>query len=257
MYEKFAALKRWKFEILSIDASMEVNGQSGYHAASALISGRNVFGTLRHEVGTHRVQRIPLTESKGRVHTSAMMVTLMPEAQDVDIKIHDRDLKIDTYRSSGNGGQSVNTTDSAVRITHLPTGVVIAMQDERSQVQNKAKALRVLRSRLYEMQRAKLESARLSLRRDQMGSGERSDRIRTYNFPQGRVTDHRVNVNMFDVPAMLRGELLDDFITAMTRHEKSQRLMDMLYGLERDDASGADITTQRSAAGTRQQSASA
>ncbi|EFA83110.1 peptide chain release factor 1 [Heterostelium album PN500] len=208
MYEGYAATKGWRFE--SLDISYTDVG--GCREASAAISGKGVFGFLKNESGVHRVQRIPDTETQGRIHTSTTTVAIMPEPKEVDIKINDRDLKIDVFRSSGNGGQSVNTTDSAVRIVHLPTGITVSMQDERSQLQNKSKAMKVLRARLYEMERVRLQTERSAERNSQIGGATRSERIRTYNFPQDRVTDHRVNITTNDIDAIMTGETLGDFI---------------------------------------------
>ncbi|RKX93798.1 MAG: peptide chain release factor 1 [Spirochaetes bacterium] len=203
MYTKFAEQNKWKIEIM--DAN-EI-GIGGFKEISFSISGKNVYGNLRYESGVHRVQRVPTTESGGRVHTSAVTVAVLPEAEETDIDIKNEDLKIDVFRSSGPGGQSVNTTDSAVRITHLPTGVVVTCQDEKSQIKNKAKALRVLRARLYEAEEAKKQSERAENRKNQVGSGDRSERIRTYNFPQNRVTDHRINLTLYKLEYVMQGDL--------------------------------------------------
>src|ERR1700675_956385 len=210
MYERFAAGRGWKTEILS--ASEGTKG--GYKEIIAEISGRDVFARLKFESGVHRVQRVPDTEGSGRIHTSAATVAVLPEAEEVDIKIDEKDLRIDVFRSSGPGGQSVNTTDSAVRIVHLPTGLIVSQQDEKSQHKNKAKALKVLRSRLYEMEREKLANARASARKEMVGSGDRSERIRTYNFPQSRVTDHRINLTTYNIDTVMNGEL-DEFTDAL------------------------------------------
>ncbi|WP_342643595.1 peptide chain release factor 1 [Rhodoligotrophos ferricapiens] len=212
MYQRYAALKGWTVEILS--ASEAELG--GYKEIIATISGRGVFAELKFESGVHRVQRIPETESQGRIHTSAATVAVLPEAEEVDIDIDEKDLRIDVYRSSGPGGQSVNTTDSAVRITHLPTGLVVTQQDEKSQHKNKAKALKVLRARLYEMEREKRDAERSAARKGQVGSGDRSERIRTYNFPQGRVTDHRINLTLYKLDQVIRGEALGELVQALT-----------------------------------------
>ncbi len=203
MYSKFAEQNKWKIEIM--DAN-EI-GIGGFKEISFSIAGKNVYGNLRYESGVHRVQRVPTTESGGRVHTSAVTVAVLPEAEETDIDIKNEDLKIDVFRSSGPGGQSVNTTDSAVRITHLPTGVVVTCQDEKSQIKNKAKALRVLRARLYEAEEAKKQSERAENRKSQVGSGDRSERIRTYNFPQNRVTDHRINLTLYRLEYIMQGDL--------------------------------------------------
>src|ERR1043165_331542 len=216
MYQRFAELQGWKFELISASAS-EVGG---YKEAIASISGAGVFAKLKFESGVHRVQRVPATESGGRIHTSAATVAVLPEAEDVDVQIDDKDLRIDVYRSSGPGGQSVNTTDSAVRITHLPTGLVVIQQDEKSQHKNKARALKVLRARLYELERTRKDAARAADRRAQVGSGDRSERIRTYNFPQGRVTDHRVNLTLYKIEEVLDGTALDEIIDVLvTEHQ--------------------------------------
>lgn len=220
MYARYAELKNWKFEILSISDT----GIGGYKEASALIKGRDVFSKLKFESGVHRVQRIPETESSGRIHTSAATVAVLPEAEEVDIKIDEKDLRIDTYRASGAGGQHVNTTESAVRITHIPTGIVVALQDEKSQHKNKAKAMKILRSRVYELERHKKEAARALVRKGQVGSGDRSERIRTYNFPQGRVSDHRVNLTLYKIEEIVKNGQLDEFIEALISDDEAQKL---------------------------------
>lgn len=220
MYQRYAALKGWKFEILSIS---EI-GIGGYKDATALIKGYGVFSRLKFESGVHRVQRVPQTESSGRIHTSAATVAVLPEAEEVDIKIEEKDLRIDTYRASGAGGQHVNTTDSAVRITHIPTGVVVAIQDEKSQHKNKAKALKILRSRIYEEERRAKEIERASSRKEQIGSGDRSERIRTYNFPQGRISDHRINLTLYKIEEVLKEGKLDEFIDALIADDEAKRL---------------------------------
>ncbi len=219
MYQKYAEKRKWKFEILSISDT----GLGGYKDASASISGRGVFARLKFESGVHRVQRVPETESQGRVHTSAATVAVLPEAEDIDIKIEEKDLRIDVFRSSGPGGQSVNTTDSAVRIVHIPTGVTVSMQDEKSQIKNREKAMKVLRSRLYDAQREKAEKERAANRKEQVGSGDRSERIRTYNFPQSRVTDHRINLTSYRIEDIMLGEL-DEFIDALTADDQARKL---------------------------------
>jgi peptide chain release factor 1 len=220
MYQRYAALRGWRFEILDLSET----GLGGFKEASALISGRDVFARLKFESGVHRVQRVPETEASGRIHTSAATVAVLPEAEEVDVRIDEKDLRIDVFRASGPGGQSVNTTDSAVRITHLPTGLVVIQQDEKSQHKNKARALKVLRSRLYEMERQARDSARAAQRRSQVGSGDRSERIRTYNFPQGRVTDHRINLTLYKIDRVLSGEALDEIIDATLAEDQAARL---------------------------------
>jgi len=219
MYQRYAEKKKWKFEILAIADT----GLGGYKEASAIIAGRGVFARLKFESGGHRVQRVPETESAGRVHTSAATVAVLPEAEEVDIKIEEKDLRIDVFRSSGPGGQSVNTTDSAVRITHIPTGVVVSMQDEKSQIKNREKAMKVLRSRIYEAERSRLEKERALERKEQVGSGDRSERIRTYNFPQSRITDHRINLTSYRIDEVMMGEL-DEFVNALIADDQVRKL---------------------------------
>ena len=197
------------------------------------ISGKEVFGNLKFESGTHRVQRVPLTESGGRVHTSAATVAVLPEANDVDVELQEKDLRVDIFRSSGPGGQSVNTTDSAVRITHIPTGVVAQCQDEKSQHKNRAKALKVLRSRIFEIETKKKEDERALERKSQVGSGDRSERIRTYNFPQGRVTDHRISLTLYKLDQILNGEFLDEIITGLITESNMKKLAEWLWQLFR------------------------
>jgi len=220
MYQRYATVHGWRWETMEVSET----GIGGFKEAIALVSGKDVFARLKFESGVHRVQRVPATEASGRIHTSAATVAVLPEAEEVDVQIDDKDLRIDVFRSSGPGGQSVNTTDSAVRITHLPTGLVVIQQDEKSQHKNKAKALKVLRSRLYEAQRQALEDARSADRRSQVGSGDRSERIRTYNFPQGRVTDHRINVTLYKIDKVLAGEALDELIEALIADDQAARL---------------------------------
>jgi peptide chain release factor 1 len=220
MYQRYAGLRGWRFEILDLSET----GLGGFKEASASITGRNVFARLKFESGVHRVQRVPETEAGGRIHTSAATVAVLPEAEEVDVRIDDKELRIDVFRASGPGGQSVNTTDSAVRITHLPTGLVVIQQDEKSQHKNKARALKVLRSRLYEMERQARDSARAAERKSQVGSGDRSERIRTYNFPQGRVTDHRVNLTLYKIDRVMSGEALDEIIDAILADDQAARL---------------------------------
>jgi peptide chain release factor 1 len=219
MYQKYAEKRKWKFEILSISDT----GLGGYKDASATIIGRNVFARLKYESGVHRVQRVPETESQGRVHTSAATVAVLPEAEEIDIKIEEKDLRIDVFRSSGPGGQSVNTTDSAVRIVHVPTGVTVSMQDEKSQIKNREKAMKVLRSRLYEAERDRADKERSASRKEQVGSGDRSERIRTYNFPQSRVTDHRINLTSYRIDEIMLGGL-DEFIDALTADDQAKKM---------------------------------
>jgi peptide chain release factor 1 len=226
MYQRFAETQGWKFELISVSSSE----LGGYKEAIASINGAGVFAKLKFESGVHRVQRVPVTESGGRIHTSAATVAVLPEAEDVDVHIDDKDLRIDVYRSSGPGGQSVNTTDSAVRITHLPTGLVVIQQDEKSQHKNKAKALKVLRTRLFELERERLASERAGARKSMVGSGDRSERIRTYNFPQGRVTDHRINLTLHKLDEVLEGGGLTEIIDALVEEDEAERLA----GLEDD-----------------------
>ncbi|HEY7749336.1 MAG TPA: peptide chain release factor 1 [Aestuariivirgaceae bacterium] len=220
MYQRYAALKNWRVDIIS--ASEGDHG--GYKEIIANIAGQGVYAQLKFESGVHRVQRVPDTEAQGRIHTSAATVAVLPEAEEVDIAIEDKDLRIDVYRSSGPGGQSVNTTDSAVRITHIPTGLVVAQQDEKSQHKNKAKALKILRARLYERERQRLDAQRTAQRRGQIGSGDRSERIRTYNFPQGRVTDHRINLTLYKLDLVLQGAALEELIEALNREHQAELL---------------------------------
>jgi peptide chain release factor 1 len=223
MYERYAALKRWKFEVM--DRSETAIG--GFKEAIASISGKGVFARLKFESGVHRVQRVPATEASGRIHTSTATVAVLPEAEDVDVRIDEKDLRIDVFRSSGPGGQSVNTTDSAVRITHIPTGLVVQQQDEKSQHRNKAKALKVLRARLYEAERQKQEAQRSAQRRGQVGSGDRSERIRTYNFPQGRVSDHRINLTIYKIDKVMEGEALDEIVDALIADDQATKLSEL------------------------------
>jgi peptide chain release factor 1 len=220
MYQRYAALKGWKFELLDLSET----GLGGFKEAAASITGRNVFARLKFESGVHRVQRVPETEASGRIHTSAATVAVLPEAEEVDIQIDDKDLRIDVFRASGPGGQSVNTTDSAVRITHLPSGLVVIQQDEKSQHKNKARAMKVLRARLYELERQARDAARAADRKSQVGSGDRSERIRTYNFPQGRVTDHRINLTLYKLPQVISGESLSELIDALTTEHQAAQL---------------------------------
>ena len=220
MYEKVCSKKKWKLEIISISKSEA----GGFKEVIFLVNGHDIYSYLKYESGVHRVQRIPETETQGRVHTSAATVAVLPEAEEVDIQIKDTDLRIDVFRAGGPGGQSVNTTDSAVRITHLPSGVVVSQQDEKSQHKNKAKALKILRSRVYEAEKRKKDQERSSHRRSQIGSGDRSERIRTYNFPQGRVTDHRINLTLHKLDEFLSGEIHEEMNQELRLKEQNLKL---------------------------------
>ena len=220
MYQRYAENQGWKFEPLSLSDT----GIGGVKEASASITGKGVFAKLKFESGVHRVQRVPVTEAGGRIHTSAATVAVLPEAEDVDIVINEKDLRIDVFRSSGPGGQSVNTTDSAVRIVHIPTGCTVQQQDEKSQHKNREKAMKVLRARLYEMERERADAERSASRKGQVGSGDRSERIRTYNFPQGRVTDHRINMTLYKIEDVMNGSVLHEFIDALVSHDQAERL---------------------------------
>ncbi|TYK15773.1 peptide chain release factor 1-like [Cucumis melo var. makuwa] len=211
MYERYAQKKGWKFEVVDITES----DLKGYKEAIAAISGAGVYGRLKFESGIHRVQRVPVTEKSGRVHTSAISVAILPQADEVDVELKNEDLRIDTYRSGGSGGQHANTTNSAVRVIHIPTGLTVTIQDERSQHMNKARALKLICAKLYEMERRRIQSSRSKLRSEQIGSGDRSERIRTYNFPQGRVTDHRVGITDHSIEEVMQGENLDTFVDAL------------------------------------------
>jgi peptide chain release factor 1 len=219
MYQHYAASRGWGFEILEYGDT----GLGGIKEGIAEITGRGVFARLKYESGVHRVQRVPVTESQGRIHTSTVTVAVLPEAEEVDVQVDEGDLRIDVYRASGAGGQHVNKTESAVRITHLPSGIVVAMQEEKSQHKNRAKAMKILRARLYEQQRASLHATRAADRRAQVGTGDRSERIRTYNFPQGRVSDHRIELTLYKLDRVLAGEL-DPFIDALTAEDQAARL---------------------------------
>ena len=219
MYQKYSEINSWKFDVLSISET----GLKGIKEAICNISGKNVFSKMKYESGVHRVQRVPATENSGRVHTSAATVAVLPEAEEVDVNIEEKDIRIDTFRSGGPGGQSVNTTDSAVRITHIPTGIVVSQQDEKSQHKNKAKALKILRSRVLDKEVQIKDSERAKDRKSQVGSGDRSERIRTYNFPQGRVSDHRINLTLYNLGEVLEGKL-DDMIIPLSADDESKKL---------------------------------
>ena len=220
MYRRYAAVHGWKFEVMELSE----NDLGGLKEGTALIKGRGVFARLKFESGVHRVQRVPQTESQGRVHTSAATVAVLPEMEEVDVKIEEKDLRIDTYRASGAGGQHINKTDSAVRITHMPTGVVVAMQEERSQIKNRAKAMTILRSRIYEQRRSAIDSAHAATRKEQIGSGDRSERIRTYNFPQGRVSDHRIELTLYKIDEIVNGTALDEIIEPIIQRDEAEKL---------------------------------
>ena len=220
MYQRFAAKYGWKFEVMEVSET----GIGGYKEAAATITGSDVFARLKFESGVHRVQRVPETETGGRIHTSAATVAVLPEAEDVDVEVVESDLRIDVFRASGPGGQSVNTTDSAVRITHMPTGIVVSQQDEKSQHKNRAKAMKILRARLYDAERARVQAERAADRKGQVGSGDRSERIRTYNYPQGRVTDHRINLTLYKLDRVIAGEALDEVIDALISEDQARRL---------------------------------
>lgn len=223
MYQRYADVHGWKFEVMGVS---EI-GIGGFKEASAEITGKGVFARLKFESGVHRVQRVPETESGGRIHTSAATVAVLPEAEEVDVQIEEKDLRIDIFRASGPGGQSVNTTDSAVRITHIPTGIVVSQQDEKSQHKNRAKAMKILRARLYEFERAAKDAERAESRRSQVGSGDRSERVRTYNYPQGRVTDHRISLTLHKLEKVLAGEALDEIVEALTKEDEASRLAEI------------------------------
>ena len=220
MYEKICHKKKWTLELISISRS----DAGGLKEVIALIKGTNIYSTLKYESGVHRVQRVPDTETQGRVHTSAATVAVLPEAEEIDLKINESDLRIDVFRAGGPGGQSVNTTDSAVRITHLPSGITVSQQDEKSQHKNKAKGMKILRSRLYEFERQKLDQERSSDRKSKIGTGDRSERIRTYNFPQGRITDHRINLTIHKLEEFLEGEVFDEVIENLVLHAQEENL---------------------------------
>ena len=223
MYEKISHKKKWTLEIISISKS----DAGGLKEVIALIKGKNIYSSLKYESGVHRVQRVPDTETQGRVHTSAATVAVLPEAEEVDVKIEDKDLRIDVFRSSGPGGQSVNTTDSAVRITHIPSGIVVSQQDEKSQIRNKEKGLKILRSRIYELERQKRDEARSKDRKNKIGTGDRSERIRTYNFPQGRVTDHRINLTIHKLEEFMQGGIFDEIVENLILQAQEEELKNL------------------------------
>ena len=220
MYEKVCSKKKWQIEIINISKSEA----GGYKEIIFLVNGNDIYSYLKYESGVHRVQRIPKTETQGRVHTSAATVVVLPEAEEVDIQIKDTDLRIDVFRAGGPGGQSVNTTDSAVRITHLPTGLSVSQQDEKSQHKNKAKGMKILRARLYELERSRIDQERSKDRKSKIGTGDRSERIRTYNFPQGRITDHRINLTLHKLEEFLEGEVFDEMIESLTLQAQEESL---------------------------------
>ena len=220
MYEKVSQKKAWKIEIISISKS----DAGGLKEVIAIVKGKNIYSSLKYESGVHRVQRVPDTETQGRVHTSAATVAVLPEAEDLDIKLDEKDLRIDVFRSSGPGGQSVNTTDSAVRITHIPTGIVVSQQDEKSQIRNREKGLKILRSRIYDFERQKIDQERSKDRKSKIGTGDRSERIRTYNFPQGRVTDHRINFTLHKLDEFMEGEIFDEMLENLNLHAQQYEL---------------------------------
>ena len=224
MYEKVSNRKKWDLELITISKSEA----GGLKEVIASIKGKNIYSTLKYESGVHRVQRVPDTETQGRVHTSAATVAVLPEAEEVDLKINDSDLRIDVFRAGGPGGQSVNTTDSAVRITHIPTGLSVSQQDEKSQHKNKAKGMKILRSRLYELERSRIEKERSQDRKSKIGSGDRSERIRTYNFPQGRVTDHRINLTLHKLEEFLEGEAFDEMVETLTLQAQEEKLSNLV-----------------------------
>jgi len=223
MYEKISQKKKWNLEIISISRS----DAGGLKEVIASIKGNDIYSTLKYESGVHRVQRVPDTETQGRVHTSAATVAVLPEAEEVDLKINDSDLRIDVFRAGGPGGQSVNTTDSAVRITHIPTGLSVSQQDEKSQHKNKAKGMKILRARLYELERSRIDQERSQDRKTKIGTGDRSERIRTYNFPQGRVTDHRINLTLHKLDEFLEGEAFDEMIESLTLQAQEESLSNL------------------------------
>jgi len=223
MYRKYAAVRGWRFEVMELSE----NDLGGLREGIAQISGKGVFARMKFESGVHRVQRVPQTEASGRVHTSTATVAVLPEMEETDVEIDEKDLRIDIYRASGAGGQHVNKTESAVRITHIPTGTVVAMQDERSQHKNRAKAMKILRSRIYEKRDRAIKSAHAAERKSQVGTGDRSERIRTYNFPQGRVSDHRIELTLYNIDNVINGTALDDFINALTTRDEAEKLAEL------------------------------
>tara|TARA_B100000424_G_C22896876_1_gene477034 strand:+ start:127 stop:1200 length:1074 start_codon:yes stop_codon:yes gene_type:complete len=223
MYEKISNRKKWNLEIISISKSEA----GGLKEVISIIRGKNIYSTLKYESGVHRVQRVPDTETQGRVHTSAATVAVLPEAEELDVKIEEKDLRIDVFRSSGPGGQSVNTTDSAVRITHIPSGIVVSQQDEKSQIRNKEKGLKILRSRIYEYERQKRDAARSKDRKQKIGTGDRSERIRTYNFPQGRITDHRINLTLHKLEEFMEGEVFDEMLESLSLFAQQEELKNL------------------------------
>ena len=225
MYEKVSHYKKWNLEIISISKS----DAGGLKEVIATVKGKNIYSALKYESGVHRVQRVPDTETQGRVHTSAATVAVLPEAEELDVKIEDKDLRIDVFRSSGPGGQSVNTTDSAVRITHIPSGIVVSQQDEKSQIRNKEKGLKILRSRIYESERQKRDEARSKDRKNKIGTGDRSERIRTYNFPQGRITDHRINMTLHKLEEFMQGEIFDEMVESLNLQAQEEKLINLSW----------------------------
>ena len=223
MYEKVSHKKKWELELISMSQSEA----GGLKEVIASIKGKNIYSTLKYESGVHRVQRVPDTETQGRVHTSAATVAVLPEAEEVDLKINESDLRIDVFRAGGPGGQSVNTTDSAVRITHIPTGLSVSQQDEKSQHKNKAKGMKILRSRLYDLERSRIDQERSQDRKSKIGTGDRSERIRTYNFPQGRVTDHRINLTLHKLEEFLEGEAFDEMVETLTLQAQEEKLSNL------------------------------
>jgi len=223
MYEKVSNKKKWELELISMSQSEA----GGLKEVIASIKGKNIYSTLKYESGVHRVQRVPDTETQGRIHTSAATVAVLPEAEEVDLKINETDLRIDVFRAGGPGGQSVNTTDSAVRITHIPTGLSVSQQDEKSQHKNKAKGMKILRSRLYDLERSRIDQERSQDRKSKIGTGDRSERIRTYNFPQGRVTDHRINLTLHKLEEFLEGEIFDEMVESLTLQAQEEKLSNL------------------------------